>query len=424
MSIRILLATAASTAFAACATSGPPAISNEEVFAFERALLARESPTPEPLEKLFIQPANKVEACKLPTSQEQLDRTNFRAYWDGECKNGFAFGLGRDIAISDTHHIEEITVHDGTGDNWSKPKVLYDYVNSQVSYQIGGSRIPVQTFLEEKIDNSIKGFNAQQTLSVMDDLGNAFAIRTYSFHPQRDYVLSKNFGTLTYKFSDLSAVPTTDPNAQIFTAVVVDPLSSVGQGFGFSKVASGPIPHFKIDSGVYELVSLPESYVSHLWAKYQEILTVSSAASARLQTAQQIERKYLFKACDGKSGVDGLDNATYTKICTWREQFKEPYAIALANYQRQLETLRQQAATADQQRQIQQQIALQQEMLRQQQDQQVWNRLNQTTQQLQQQTDQILGGITNRQAPQVQQPTTSSGETVVCNAVGSIVICR
>jgi hypothetical protein len=219
-------------------------------------------------------------------------------------------------------------------------------------------------------------------------------------------------------------VPTTDPNPAIFTAEVVDPQSSMARGFGFGRVASGSIYHVKIENGAYENISLPDAYINHLWAKYQAILTASSAANAKLQQAQQIEREYLFKACDGKSGIDGLDNATYTKICTWREQFREPYAIAAANYQRQLETLRQQAATADQQRQIQQQIALQQQMLRQQQDQQVWNRLNQTSQQLQQQTDQILGGITNRQAPQVQQPTTSNGEVVVCNSVGSIVICR
>ena len=123
---------AAYVALAACAT-GPQAITYEEASAFERSLLARETAPPERPELLFVQPVNKTESCKLPTSQGQLDRPNFRAFWDGECKDGFAFGLGRDIAISDTHHVEEITIHDGTGDNWSQPKRVLSSATRQPS---------------------------------------------------------------------------------------------------------------------------------------------------------------------------------------------------------------------------------------------------------------------------------------------------
>jgi hypothetical protein len=112
-----------SVLMAGCATTGQQAptaraLNYEEATAFERGLkssvpaeLSRQRPTH------FVQPANKKENCKLPTTQDQIDRRNFRAYWDGQCKDGYAFGLGRDIAISDTHHTEEITIHNGTGDN-------------------------------------------------------------------------------------------------------------------------------------------------------------------------------------------------------------------------------------------------------------------------------------------------------------------
>ncbi len=426
MSIRILLMTTASTALAACATPGPPSVtplSYEEAFAFESALLARESSAPKPPEKLFIQPANKVEACKLPTTQDQLDRSNFRVYWDGQCKDGYAFGLGRDIAISDTHHYDEITVHNGTGDNWSAARIFYDYVNSGVGYVLGGAQFPANTALAERMDNSIKGFSAQQTLSVRDDVGNVFSIQASSFSPERVYSLSQNFGTIVYSFEDLSAVPTSDPYAPIFTAGVVDPKLNAPLIIA-GKLADGSVRHVKNVGGEYEETLLPDSYVNHLMSKYREILTVTSAAGAQLQEVQQIEREYLFKACNGKSSVEGLDDATYTKICTWREQFREPYAIASANYQQQLETLRQQAATADQQRQIQQQIYLQQQILQQQQNQQAWNQLKQTTEELQQQTQRTLDGVTGWRAPQVQQPTISNSERVVCNTVGSITICR
>jgi hypothetical protein len=416
--------------------SQPRVISGDEASAFELALLARESNSPKAPEKLYIQPANKAEACKLPTSQSQLDRPNIRAYWDGECKNGFAFGLGRDIAISDTHHIEEITIHDGTGDDWSQPRVDYDYVNNIVSYAVGGSTFPTQTSLSERMVDSISGFNAYQTLSVVDKLGKAYVVQSSAFQPQRTLWNSRTDGAISYRFTDNSAAPVTNQNAAIFAAEIIDPKSNTVGGVAVVHYANGATRHFKVSNEKKEIVSPPTTYTDHLQAIYQEVVNVTSRASTNLERAQQIEREYLYKACNGKSSIKGLDNSDYTKICTWRDQFKEPYAIASANYQRQLESLRQQATTAEQQRQIQQQIAQQQQMLQQQRNQQAWNEANQANQQLQQQTQQILDqasqqlqqqgrqGVNSWQAPQVQPLTPSSRSTVICQTIGSITTCR
>jgi len=119
-----------------------------------------------------------------------------------------------------------------------------------------------------------------------------------------------------------------------------------------------------------------------------------------------------------------LDQTEYTKICTWRDQFKEPYAVASANYQRQLESLQQRAATAEQQRQIQQQIAMQQYMVQQQRNQQAWNDISQANRQLQQQTQQTLQGVQSWQPPQVQPITPPGGNKVICNTIGTITTCR
>ncbi len=428
MNMKKIFPLAALTVLTGCTTLGqhtfqPKAISYEEASAFERSLLAQESAIPEPPEKLYIQPANKKEACKLPTSQDQLDRPNFRAYWDGECKNGFAFGLGRDIAISDTHHLEEITIHE-SGDNWSQPKVVYDYVNNIVFYGVGGSKFPATTHLTEKFDDSVSGFNAYQTLNITDESGKSLVLQTSAFHPHRIYFNAKINGPIAYRFTDNSAGPVANREAAIFTAEIVDLKSNTAGGVAIARYANGSVQHFTVADGKTELVSLPTNYVNHLSTKYQEILRALSGADAKLQRAQQIEREYLYKACNGKSGINGLDNATYTKICTWRDQFKEPYAIASANYQKKLENWKQQAATAEQQRQAQQQIALQQQMLQQRQNQQAWNEVNQAAQQLQQHTQQFIQGMNNWQMPQVQPLTPLGGDKVVCHTIGSITTCR
>lgn len=371
-----------------------------------------------------MQPANKVEPCKLPTTSDQLDRSNFVAYWDGECRNGYAFGLGRDIAISDTHHAEEITIHSGTAANWSRPRVQYDFVNNIVAYIVGGAAFPARTAMMEKMDSSISGFNIMQILTVADGLGKEYTVQSSPFHPQRNFILSEGYNALAFRFSDATAVPASNPNAPTFAIEVIDPKSPATGGMRVARYANGVVQHFKVVDGKAELVSLPSEYTEHLKSKYREILTHISRAGSDLQRAQQIEREYLFKACNGKGAVEGLDNSQYTAICTWRDQFKAPYAEASEKYRRQLETLKQQAATAEQQRLAQEQIAIQQYMLQQQRAQQNWNMLNQGNQQLQQQNQQTLQGIQNWQPPQVQPITPPGGNRVVCNRIGSITTCR
>lgn len=424
LSYLVSLASVVACTTSAYAGSKPKAINYQEASEFERSLLARPTAAPPPPEKLYVQPANKTEPCKLPTTRHQLERPNFRAYWDGECRNGFALGLGRDIAMSDTHHVEEITIHDGTGGDWSAPRVDYDFVNNMVVYAVGGSQFPAVTQLAEKMDNSINGFNALQTLSVIDGQGNGYIIQSAAFNPQRNYLLTQNHGALAFKFSDNSAAPVVNPNAATFAIEIIDPKTNTPGGAAIARYGNGAVAHFKRVNGRPEPVRLPTAYTEHLQAKYQEIATATASASATLQRAQQIEREYLYKACNGKSSVRGLDQTEYTKICTWRDQFKEPYAVASANYQRQLESLQQRAATAEQQRQIQQQIAMQQYMVQQQRNQQAWNDISQANRQLQQQTQQTLQGVQSWQPPQVQPITPPGGNKVICNTIGTITTCR
>lgn len=215
-----------------------------------------------------------------------------------------------------------------------------------------------------------------------------------------------------------------NPDNAIFLAEIVDPRNGTVGGVTVARYPSGAIRHFKIVSGRLEPVTLPTAYVERMQAKYQQIVTATASAAVTLQRAQQIEREYLYKACNGKGSVRGLDQADYTKICTWRDQFKEPYAIASANYQSQLERLQQQATGAEQQRQIQQQIAMQRYMLQQQQNQRDWSELSQAGRQLQQQTAQTLQGVQNWQAPQTQSITPPGGNKVICNTIGMITTCR
>lgn len=94
-----------------------------------------------------------------------------------------------------------------------------------------------------------------------------------------------------------------------------------------------------------------------------------TGAYSNLERARQIEREYLYLACNGKHTIDGLEVEIATKICSWRSQFKAPYEKSLAKYTSDMESLRLRAETAAQQRLAQQPNDLQQRRLQQQQSQ-------------------------------------------------------
>ena len=419
---------------AGCATTsqqGPTAraVNYEEATAYERGLKSLQlSPIELPKPKHFVQPVNKREPCKLPTSQEQLDRNNFRAYWDGGCKDGYAFGLGRDIAIADTQHTEEITIHNGTGDNIGSPGVSYDFVNNWVRYYVPAEKFPASTWMFEEIKNNESGFFVSYTTGVTDDSGNSAVVINSPLRPER--ILVSDQRSVAYRFTDYSGVPAVDPGAATFSIETINPKTKVAGGVVMVRHASGQVSHLKLNGASREQIVLPTDYINEVIGKINVTQDALKLAQSNLERARQMEREYLYLACNGKYSIEGLGNDIVTKICTWRGQFKEPYQKALAKYTGEMDKLKNKAEVAAQQRLAQRQIDAQQKQLQQQQSQieaqQLTNTLNQIGAQMQSAGQQMLRNVNNQSAPLVNFApfTAPGGNSIRCVTVGAVTNCR
>lgn len=417
---------------AGCASTqyGPKlrAIDYEEASAFERMLQAKVIPNPQRPQLLYTQPVNKKEPCKLPTTQDQLERGNFRAYWDGQCKDGYAFGLGRDIAISDTHHVEEITVHSGTGDNANSPGVGYDFVNNKVHYVSPGERYPAASWFLEDIQNTGNGFFVSYALGATDESGKTKVMWYSPLRPDR--IFTNDHRNVAYKFTDNSGMPVVDASTIAFLAETLDSQTRTPGGVAIVRHGNGQVRHLKLGGASPEDVALPAEYVNSLNEKLKSIQNALPAAQGQIERARQMEREYLYMACNGKHTIDGLDNETATKICNWRSQFKEPFEKSLSKYTQDMEQLKQRAEAAQQQRLAQQQIDVQQRQLQQQQLQQglqqFANALGQFGQQMQYSGQQMLNSAMSQPAPQVNFApfTPLGGNQVRCVNAGSVTNCR
>ena len=235
-------------------------------------------------------------------------------------------------------------------------------------------------------------------------------------------------GQVVYKFSDNSSMPVVNDSAIIFAAGILDPKTNSAGGVGIARYGNGQVRHFLMKGTSPELVTLPVEYRSHMDEKYKAVLNAQKKANADIERVRQMEREYLYMACNGKHIIDGLDKETSIKICTWRDQFKAPYEKAVAKYTRELEQLKQQAEVAKNARQAQQQVALQQQQLEQQQSQRALqeslNTLVQMGQQTQNSGQQMMQAVMSQPPPQLTPMTPLGGNRVNCITVGAITSCR
>ena len=154
-------------------------------------------------------------------------------------------------------------------------------------------------------------------------------------------------------------------------------------------------------------------------------------ASVDAAKAQQMEREYLHMACAADYSIKGVptkDMEIARQICTWRDQWKEPYARAEAKYKQEMEQKQREVAQVEQQQAY---IAAQQVQAAAAQSAAFSASMNQMNQALQQQNNNTLQQI-NQMNQQLQQQNNQMMEswapqqnkTTICNRIGNQVFCR
>ncbi|CBL46553.1 Hypothetical protein HDN1F_29700 [gamma proteobacterium HdN1] len=432
--IPIFSITAAMFILSACAT-GPRKVSLAEATAFENQAITdtRIQPTSSPQPgMLYTQPVNKTEPCMLLT--DQPNGRNSRVYWDGDCIDGHAYGLGRVIALSDTYHTEEITIHNGDGySNWRPVRVL-DYIENHGMYGKIKKDAAHYLFsgLAESITSDSTNFFMQYRLGAMNSKGNRQYLDTSPFNPAK-VIVNHPSERVEYVLVDFSALPATSYQVQKYL-FLADPTKDRPAGFRIALFRNGIVEHQKLTANgqrVAELVQLPPEYIDQLKDKIFEAQVAIQKASEDVAKAQRMEREYLYMACADDYSIKGVpakDMNIARQICTWRDQWTEPYARAEAKYKQEMEQKQQEAARAEQQNayiaaQKAQAAAAQNAAFAasmaelnqtlQQQNNNTMQQINQMNQQMQQQNNQKV----NSWAPQMK-------KTTICNRIGNQVFCR
>jgi len=418
----ILFLSLASTAEA----KKPKKISFKKAIASESSLKS-EPRTPFVVPKrLYTQPVNKEQECKIVTSQDQLDHKNFRAYWDGECRDGYAFGFGRDIAISDSHHYEELTIYAEHGDNSYAPSVGYDFVNNSVTYAINGSQHPALKAVTEIIKDDFEGFSITYLARKIDENGEGESIVYSPLRTQK--ILSLADQNIFYQITNDTASPSIDPNSIKIQYQVMNAKTGSEVGVGIVAFGNGAVRHYQIGDGDIKDIVLPKEYLEHAENIEKTIISATDDVIQSVEAARELERQYLYKVCKETNKIQRLDDTEATKICNWRDEFKEPFQAALKAHTLELERRKSAAISLAQQQQVQAQLVAQQQLIQQQMSQQSVQRsldeLRRRNESLRNNNTQVFNSIIGQSAPQVAPLNLPSDNRITCISVGRVTNCQ
>ena len=314
----------------------------------------------------WIQPKNKKIPCKIavPDGNDVPSKDkSYNIFWDGECKDGYAFGLGREIEKANMTDAWQIGIYEkGMAQGYL---VQYDVLNSYI-FEGGsnyyGSDYGVQRFVEEKNNDIDITFVTGKINGLPQEPDLAIARSPFWNNTQ---VYRKQFPNFRYEYIDFrkNDIETIDFNFQLVNK------DNQRNGWGFEKNKNATIVKGEYINGEPKPSELPSQYMNKADSIIKEIQEAYDKALQAQSQAQLVKKQYLRKICKDNIKVNFMDNTEYKEICEDKSELK-----LQAKVDRKLEQLekekvaiiqkqQQEIAQQKQNEQLQQQQAYQQQQL-------------------------------------------------------------
>ena len=258
----------------------------------------------------WVQPLNKKMPCKIFFGGSgEWKKPDFKAYWDGDCQNGRAYGIGREFTVS----------------NGELTSALADYSSEQKApnyyLHVGHDRQAVELLA---VSSTMRVSRSYVPHTDVD--GTNVSVNTS--------VLDREKGRLYHAFSSLSADGRERrvvlPNEQGYTfqqwddGVKVSRLMGPHTSKGFAgfviaeqELAGNTVRKHNevLGPNKTQEVILPANWTAYLASVGLEIDTAIGRGDQMLQEAFIAVNRYKRKICRGDVKVDFVDSNTYGQIC-------------------------------------------------------------------------------------------------------------
>ncbi|ADD67348.1 hypothetical protein Dacet_0550 [Denitrovibrio acetiphilus DSM 12809] len=258
----------------------------------------------------WVQPSNKSEECKVfvGTSKEN-DRTikpDYKIFWDGDCKNGYAYGLGREFEKGILTDMEAIAIYPGKE---QEPEYYYQKFN--LNDKILEGDLQNGYFVETTINDNGINFNLSYMYGFFSDKEpNLLNVSS----PLSDTVIHhKTYPNFYYTIVDFRNNEFDDRN---FKFLITDRKTEKETGFGIENTKQGYSNAAEVINGqLVKRVKLPDSYYNKVNTILNEIRDAGNKALGAQQKALIVKKQYKKKICNDNIEVTFIDNLEYKAIC-------------------------------------------------------------------------------------------------------------
>ncbi|MBJ7552097.1 hypothetical protein [Marinomonas ostreistagni] len=264
-------------------------------------------------EVLWIQAKNKKEECKVYTyshnSQFGKDDEN-HTYWDGGCKDGYAYGLGREFYRSKNYKEDNIAIYHT---KQQKPNyyIGYDLING---YQYQGdlnknSYVKIQVIQDPKLDvyYTYGDFNYPQK-------------SIYTSEIAKKQHIMKRYMNFDYDF----IIHTSLDNRKIKYGFYTKDQDLKAHGFWFEFSSHGDLKSGEaINKKITSYTSLPKKYYDHVALITKETIDAGQKAIDHQRKALAVKKQYISKICINNAHVNFISDIEYKAICNESVYFKD-----------------------------------------------------------------------------------------------------
>lgn len=265
----------------------------------------------------WVQPSNKKESCKTfqsmePTAEQTppwKNRTN-KYYWDGECKNGFAFGLGREFQVVDGELSSALADYKEAN---TAPRYYLE-----THYDRGVVRFLNRTpTLLASTTYSVSHKQAKDTIYVQVSLLDATENRLYSDGIQIGMDKAIGYTTLPNQNKYVFIRDSSPSNGGFVIGTVTAEDEKAGYNIVYQD--NGITQrlrhlHYTTNTAFIE-VEMPAAYRAHLFEVRDRLDKKMQTASSMLEASHIAINRYKRRICNGDVKVDFVDTVTYGQIC-------------------------------------------------------------------------------------------------------------
>lgn len=290
----------------------------------------------------WIQAQNKTQECKVAILTKLEDKSlkpGYALFWDGKCKDGYAYGIGRTIEntlVESSHSIGY----------FNKGKAIDYFVEFQPlkGIELNGIFNPddgTGHFVITQVDDKNGNLNIYYEYGSFSLDGLKTTMKTYPFHDVVEYF--KVYPNFSYIIADLT---TNEFDNKKYEFKIKDHKTEEYNGYGFVTMKKGFTIAGEISNGtLIRRVQLPQSYFDNANSIFSEIKREANIALEAQREALVIKEKYKKIICKDDVKVDFMDNDEYKEICKEDEkiaELKTKIDAKLAQIEQQKQVKRQQ----------------------------------------------------------------------------------